>query len=1057
MCNAYVRLQNLTDFLSCGLAFLDKFLYLCTTNLLNVNFKNPTYMKEIFTCFSPSFFRKISLKFLTILLLLLAAIQLIAADKTDNIVVEDLAATSTTYTNFSNTSKTSSAKYAGQSAKGNSVIQLKSENPVGLVSTTSGGAIKSVTITWDSNTESGRTIDVYGKNSAYTNAGDLYNNATSGVKLGSIVYGTSTSLTIVGDFKYIGLRSNNKTLYVSQISITWTDEDDPLDYEYNLVTDVSDLSAGDRVIILNTEGTYALSATQNTNNRAGVAAAENNWSISGSTVTLGASTTVEVMTIGVQNSHKVFVTSTGYLRGAGNSSNYYLKTSTSLPDSYCEWAISLNGSNEASIVGCGDNTNKTMQFNSNVFACYADASHTAIKIYKQEPPSYTVTWSAGNEPSFSTQTDVAGTALDDPGTPTASTYCPGGKVFVGWTATEDYSDDDDPPTDLFTSVSGKSIPVDGITYYAVYATESEGGGTEYVFTDYDEVTAGTYVIASYNTTTSKYVALTGGIVTISSYKDLENETTGFTLTNNKFTTLPTGACEFTLAGNSSDGFTIKNGETNGYLGYTAQGTSRRLDFGSDYSSYTWKVASETESGYPDGCYIHRGLDLNYTISTNSNNTSSQVRGYSGNTAYKPMYFFKKGSAVSYSAYETECAPTCADPTAAGHGTINMTTQKMPITWTTAADNVDICYSTNSEKPGSTPGEGYTVKSGITASTEIDSLDISGLSAGNYYTWVRSVCDESSKSNWVAITDNYFTVPGHTLTISPSPASSGSFSPTSGQTVVEQRSVAITATPAAGYTFTSWAVSGTGSMLSSTTDNPTTFTMGTADATVTATFSEKTVTGWTWTNHRGGATITSDAIVVYVGQKVQLDIAYLPADVLSSHTAASNYSYDRSDGDSYLKYESKASGYFRFSGKAAKSSTSISFTHSEDTSSPKEFVKTVNVEVRALPTDTYLDLVHGISFSGPYGASLIDSDYGVQFTYTAPGGDVSDWSSTYANTCEQYHVHLIGWVESTWADEHLGDAEMPNTAAITSSGYYYPVGETMTVSGKTYYAVWAKVE
>ena len=46
---------------------------------------------------------------------------------------------------------------------------------------------------------------------------------------------------------------------------------------------------------------------------------------------------------------------------------------------------------------------------------------------------------------------------------------------------------------------------------------------------------------------------------------------------------------------------------------------------------------------------------------------------------------------------------------------------------------------------------------------------------------------------------------------------------------------ITASPKTGYEFTSWAVSGTGATLSSTTTNPTTLTMGTANATVTATF------------------------------------------------------------------------------------------------------------------------------------------------------------------------------------------------------------------------------
>lgn len=52
---------------------------------------------------------------------------------------------------------------------------------------------------------------------------------------------------------------------------------------------------------------------------------------------------------------------------------------------------------------------------------------------------------------------------------------------------------------------------------------------------------------------------------------------------------------------------------------------------------------------------------------------------------------------------------------------------------------------------------------------------------------------------------------------------------------EDETATITATPESGYKFVSWEVSGTGSSLSSDTDNPTTLTMGTADATVTATF------------------------------------------------------------------------------------------------------------------------------------------------------------------------------------------------------------------------------
>ena len=58
------------------------------------------------------------------------------------------------------------------------------------------------------------------------------------------------------------------------------------------------------------------------------------------------------------------------------------------------------------------------------------------------------------------------------------------------------------------------------------------------------------------------------------------------------------------------------------------------------------------------------------------------------------------------------------------------------------------------------------------------------------------------------------------------------------TVVEGATTTITATPKSGYKFDHWTVSGTGATLSSTTTNPTTLTMGTANATVTAYFVEK---------------------------------------------------------------------------------------------------------------------------------------------------------------------------------------------------------------------------
>lgn len=62
---------------------------------------------------------------------------------------------------------------------------------------------------------------------------------------------------------------------------------------------------------------------------------------------------------------------------------------------------------------------------------------------------------------------------------------------------------------------------------------------------------------------------------------------------------------------------------------------------------------------------------------------------------------------------------------------------------------------------------------------------------------------------------------------------------SGGSVAEGATVTLTATPASGYAFKEWSVTGKGSTLSSTSSNPTTFTMGTANSTVTAVFEAST--------------------------------------------------------------------------------------------------------------------------------------------------------------------------------------------------------------------------
>ena len=128
------------------------------------------------------------------------------------------------YGDWSDLSDNSSAVYSGNSSGGSTQdpkIQLRSKSESGIVTTTSGGKIKSITVVWNESSGESCILDVYGKNEAYSASSNLYNNSLKGTKLGSIQCGTSTTLAVSGDYSYIGLRSPDGAIYLDSISIEW--------------------------------------------------------------------------------------------------------------------------------------------------------------------------------------------------------------------------------------------------------------------------------------------------------------------------------------------------------------------------------------------------------------------------------------------------------------------------------------------------------------------------------------------------------------------------------------------------------------------------------------------------------------------------------------------------------------------------------------------------------------------------------------------------------------------------------------------------------------------
>ena len=144
---------------------------------------------------------------------------------TDTLTRATTGVTGTNYTSWSGkTAGESGAVYAGQSAGDNESIQLRSNNSnSGIITTASGGNVRKITVTWNSATSDGRTLDIYGNNTAYTNATNLYSTSTQGTKLGSIVKGSgkATELEITGDYAFIGMRSNSGAMYLTEIKIEW--------------------------------------------------------------------------------------------------------------------------------------------------------------------------------------------------------------------------------------------------------------------------------------------------------------------------------------------------------------------------------------------------------------------------------------------------------------------------------------------------------------------------------------------------------------------------------------------------------------------------------------------------------------------------------------------------------------------------------------------------------------------------------------------------------------------------------------------------------------------
>lgn len=151
------------------------------------------------------------------------------------------------------------------------------------------------------------------------------------------------------------------------------------DEVYTLVTDASTLKIGDKIIIAAATADFAISTTQNSNNRAQAAVTKTNNTI----VNPGADVQLFTLETGTEVGTYAFNTGSGYIYAASSSKNY-LKTQQTNNDNG-SWTISCTAEGVATIKASGTNSRNLLKYNSNttsgkIFSCYS-SGQSDVAIY----------------------------------------------------------------------------------------------------------------------------------------------------------------------------------------------------------------------------------------------------------------------------------------------------------------------------------------------------------------------------------------------------------------------------------------------------------------------------------------------------------------------------------------------------------------------------------------------------------------------------------------------------------------------------------------------------
>ena len=477
----------------------------------------------------------------------------------------------------------------------------------------------------------------------------------------------------------------------------------------------------------------------------------------------------------------------------------------------------------------------------------------------------------------------------------------------------------------------------------------------------------------------------------------------------------------------SDGiYTIKHGTK-----YVNQKKSGDTKFDEIATAYNWEITSVGSGLWKVKCKTN---DENRAIIIQNSGTPSFGTYATSNIPSNPLYLYVKLGSNSLSNYRTGCCDEKITLSVTGADNGSYTLKFNNVDQTSGAE-VSTCAASTVEFKV-TANAGYTL-TGMSISGTDKTLTIT---PSPITTGLPSTAEMTYTVSVPALATGTLTItPTFTQTYSATYDLDGGETTGSTATTRYQSGESVTLiTPdptKTGYDFTGWTVTKAGGGTVAVSAGA--FTMPSDNVTITAGWSAKALTS---------ISVTPTTAEVYVGQYVELPVTYDPADILTKgYTLVATPAYCVTTGstNNTLKLTGGRSGVTITEDKVETVSIKANADNTKTAS--------VTITVKPLPVDHYLDLVHGETFADQ-SASIVDN--ALSAAYTAPGhADVPVPGE--GNACEKGHLHLVGWIESEWADAHLTATMTEMMAAEDGSGnaLFHAAYDPMTASGKTYYAVW----